>query len=63
MKKIDPSAPVSQGDPRDQLLMLLSTLMINGPASSVNLRTGTQITGNIVAAQVWVRQYHNLEQI
>ena len=26
-------------------------------------RPGTQIAGNIVAAQVWACQYHNLEQI
>ncbi|KAN0134643.1 hypothetical protein V8E53_007428, partial [Lactarius tabidus] len=45
-------SPLSPGDPRDQILSLLSALVINGPATSVNPRPGTQTTSNVVRAQV-----------
>ncbi|KAN0138282.1 hypothetical protein V8E53_003745 [Lactarius tabidus] len=45
-------SPPSPGDPRDQILSLLSALVINGPATSVNPRPGTQTASNVVGAQV-----------
>jgi hypothetical protein len=57
-KKMD-SPP---GNPTDQLLSLLSSLVINGPVSGVNTRPGTQTAGNVVGAQVGVC-YRSLKHI
>lgn len=41
-------------DPRDQILSLLSSLVINGPASGVSAKPGTQTASNVFPAQVRV---------
>ena len=43
-------------DPRDQILSLLSSLMINASASGVSPKAGMQTASNSLTAQVRVTQ-------
>ena len=51
-KRMDPSI----GNPRDQVLSLLSSLMVNATASGVSPRAGAQTGGNSITAQVRLTQ-------
>ena len=50
---MDPSSV----NPRDHVLSLLSSLMINRPASGINPKAGTHTSGDSLVAQVGGTQF------